>query len=228
MSKEPAATESKENLFNEIKSHILAQAQSGERIDSETELARKFNVTRYRIRKYLDVLSETGVLKRTPKNGMEMQPLSPKSLREQFQMRLDLANFPLKDFVEARSAIESSLLDLVSMRVTPAQVAKLEETLDNIEANAANPAVADSYDKEFHLLLLQACGNPILQIFSGVLISFFDKTAESAKKMNSDFFKETAEQQRNILKAIRNGETEKAAELMKQHLRERASFFSIE
>lgn len=37
---------------------FLRQAKAGERIDTETELATRFNVTRYKVRKALSVLSQ--------------------------------------------------------------------------------------------------------------------------------------------------------------------------
>ena len=51
-----------EALFRDIHHHILRQAKAGERIDTETELATRFNVTRYKVRKALSVLSQMGVV----------------------------------------------------------------------------------------------------------------------------------------------------------------------
>ena len=40
-----------DNLFEQIRDHLQKQARHGERIDTETELAKRFGVTRYRNRK---------------------------------------------------------------------------------------------------------------------------------------------------------------------------------
>ena len=48
-----------DNLFEQIRDHLQEQAKNGERIDTETELAKRFGVTRYRIRKELDILTQT-------------------------------------------------------------------------------------------------------------------------------------------------------------------------
>ena len=60
-------------LFEKIRDHLQSQARNGERIDTETELAKRFGVTRYRIRKELDVLTQMGILVRTPKRGTSVR-----------------------------------------------------------------------------------------------------------------------------------------------------------
>ena len=40
-----------ETLFRDIHKHILRQAKSGGRIDTEAEIAERFNVTRYKFEK---------------------------------------------------------------------------------------------------------------------------------------------------------------------------------
>ena len=70
MSKQDQLSMDEEALFRDIHHHILRQAKAGERIDTETELATRFNVTRYKVRKALSVLSQMGVVDRAPKRGM--------------------------------------------------------------------------------------------------------------------------------------------------------------
>ena len=85
-----------DNLFEKIRDHLQAQARNGERIDTETELAKKFGVTRYRIRKELDILTQMGILVRTPKRGTTVREVGANSLRSQIQMRFDVANFDIQ------------------------------------------------------------------------------------------------------------------------------------
>ncbi|MBR4939810.1 MAG: FadR family transcriptional regulator, partial [Burkholderiaceae bacterium] len=121
------------NLFEKIRDHLQSQARNGERIDTETELAKRFGVTRYRIRKELDVLTQMGILVRTPKRGTSVREVGASSLRDQIQMRFDVANFDVGEFIEARALIECSLMPLVSRRMTPALASRLEGTLQKME-----------------------------------------------------------------------------------------------
>ena len=94
-----------EALFRDIHHHILRQAKAGERIDTETELATRFNVTRYKVRKALSVLSQMGVVDRAPKRGMTVNALGPKNLSAQIQVQMDIANFDIREFIEARQDV---------------------------------------------------------------------------------------------------------------------------
>ena len=94
-----------ETLFRDIHKHILRQAKSGGRIDTEAEIAERFNVTRYKVRKALSVLSQMGIVDRAPKRGMTVNALGPKNLSSQIQVQMDIANFDIREFIEARLLI---------------------------------------------------------------------------------------------------------------------------
>lgn len=212
------------NLFEELRIHLQAQARNGERIDTETELAKRFGVTRYRIRKELDVLTQMGILVRTPKRGTSVREVGASNLRDQIQMRLDVANFDIQEFIEARTLVECALVPLVTRRMTPALASRLDALLNKIEAHADEPLEADKYDREFHLLLLEGCGNRVLQVFSGVLVAYFEKTSANIANMDPSFFIEVARQEREILRALRHGDAELASELLHKHLTELSQF----
>lgn len=209
-----------EALFRAIHQHILRQAKSGGRIDTETELATRFGVTRYKIRKALSVLSQMGVVDRAPKRGMTVNNLGPKSLSAQIQVQMDIANFDIREFIEARLLIEVDIIPLAIRRVTPALLGRLDEAINRIEANAANTQEADRWDREFHLLLLEACGNRVLQVFSAALVTYFEKTTSTLPQNNPEFFLNIARQERELLQAIKRGEEDLAKELLREHLRE--------
>lgn len=216
-----------DGLFEQIRDHLQNQAKNGERIDTETELAKRFGVTRYRIRKELDILTQMGILVRTPKRGTTVREVGANSLRNQIQMRFDVANFDVQEFIEARALVECALMPLVSRRITPALASRLEGTLNKIEEHADEPLVADKFDREFHLLLLDGCGNRVLQVFSGVLVTYFEKTSHRIANMDREFFLEIARQEREILRAIRMGDAQKASELLRAHLMEQSQLLPL-
>lgn len=209
-----------EALFREIHHHILRQAKAGERIDTETELAARFNVTRYKIRKALSVLSQMGVVDRAPKRGMTVNTLGPKHLSAQIQVQMDIANFDIREFIEARQLIEVDIIPLAIRRMTPALLGRLEDAIDRIESNATNTTEADRWDREFHLLLLEACGNRVLQVFSAALVTYFEKTTENLPVDDPEFFYDIARQERALLDAIKAGDDVLARKLLSEHLAE--------
>lgn len=217
----PAQTKAKEQaLFNAIHDYILTSAREGRRLDTETELARRFNVTRYRVRKALSVLTQMGVIDRAPKRGMSVNSVEPKNISDRIQGQLHIANFDVREFIEARLLIEVDIIPLAMRRMTPAMLGRLENAIFQIEANAHNTREADRWDREFHLLLLEACGNRVLQVFSGVLVTYFDKTTEKLPSFDPNFFMDIARKERDLLTAMKKGDEKRAQQLLRSQLNE--------
>lgn len=215
-----------DTLFREIHQHILTQAKEGRRIDTENELAERFGVTRYKVRKALSVLSQMGVVDRAPKRGMTVNTLGPKNLSAQIQVQMDIANFDIREFIEARLLIEVHIIPLAIRRMTPALLGKLDEAICHIEYYAGNAKEADRWDREFHLLMLEACGNRVLQVFSAALVTYFEKTSSALPKNNPQFFLNIARTERALLNAIRRGDEELAKRLLRDHLSEQVDLLT--
>ena len=218
MTKQETLSQAEQKLFREIHQHILQQAKDGQRLDTEVELAQRFNVTRYKIRKALSVLTQMGVVERAPKRGMTVSTMRPKNLTTQIQVQMDIANFDIREFIEARLLIEVNILPLAIRRITPALIGRLEAAIEGIESNAHNTAVADSWDREFHLLLLEACGNRVLQVFSGALVTYFEKTTAHLPHNQPDFFLSIAKSERRLLDAIKASDETSAKAILKEQL----------
>ncbi len=225
MTTKPSAA-AEEALFQQIHQHILKQAKAGARIDTETELAQRFGVTRYKVRKALSILSQMGVVDRAPKRGMVVNPMRPQNLTTQIQVQMDIANFDIREFIEARLLIEVNILPLAIRRMTPANLGRLEAAIEGIVENASNTAVADNWDREFHLLLLEACGNRVLQVFSGALVTYFEKTTAHLPQNNPEFFLEIARAERKLLDAIKVGDVTSATAILQDHLTTQVSLLS--
>ena len=87
--------------------------------------------------------------------------------------------------------------------------------------------VAYKFCREFYLLLLEGCGNRVLQVFSGVLVTYFEKTSHRIANMDRQFFLDIAHQEREILRAIRLGDAEKASALLRAHLMEQSQLLPL-
>ena len=214
-----------EELFRLIHRHILRQAKAGGRIDTETELADRFGVTRYKVRKALGILSQMGIVDRAPKRGMTVNTIGPKNLSAQIQVQMDIANFDIREFIEARLLIEVDVIPLAIRRMTPMMLGLLEEAISRIEANVDNTPEADRWDREFHLLLLEACGNRVLQVFSAALVTYFEKTTDKLPN-DPEFFRNVARQERELLNAIKRGDEEGAKTLLTSHLKEQVDILA--
>lgn len=205
-------------FFEKVRSHILKKATLGKRIETETELAARFHVTRYQIRKVLASLTQMGILERSPKKGSVIRQMNTDMLSDQMQIQFGAAGFDINEFSEARVLIECAILPLAIKRMTPALMGQLENTLTQMEQFAHIPSKADQFDRDFHLLILQACGNRVLQVFSDVLITYFDKTSALLNSFGPEYFVDIARQEQAILTAIKNEDVDLAVTLLRAHL----------
>ena len=139
---------------------------------------------------------------------------------------MDIANFDIREFIEARLLIEVHIIPLAIRRMTPALLGKLDEAICHIEYYAGNAKEADRWDREFHLLLLEACGNRVLQVFSAALVTYFEKTSSALPKNNPQFFLNIARTERALLNAIRRGDEELAKRLLRDHLSEQVDLLT--
>ena len=210
----------KNDLYSTIKEHILSNPREDNRIETETELAERFGVSRYKVRKVLDTLVQMGLLDRSPRRGTTLKQPDKSVLDNNLRMQFDASGFDDSEFIEARILVECAILPVAVRRITPSMITKLESMLQKIEANASNPLEADKYDRDFHLLLLQSSGNRVLQVFSNILITWFEKTSYMLESMDESFFDHVAEKQRAILNCIKKEDAATAAVLMREHLLE--------
>lgn len=208
-------------FFEKVKSYLIKTAENNNgQIEPEESLAEHFGVSRYKIRQVLSTLVQMGVVERSPRRGSVLKTPDKIKINDQLKLQLDVASFDASEYIEARILVECAIIPLITRRVTPLMMAQLENILKKIEENADSPMVADKYDRDFHLLLLKACGNRVLQVFSGVLVTYFEQTRGALLNCDRQYFIDVAEKEKKILTYIKNGEAQKAAELMREHLLE--------
>lgn len=214
----------KNKLFETIKDYLLDESNRvDDRLETETELAQRFNTSRYKVRQVLNSLAQVGIIERSPRRGTVIKVPEPGLINDQLRLQFNLAGFDIAEFIEARILIECAIIPLATRRITPLMLSKLENELKKMEEHAHEPLIADQHDRDFHLLLLQASGNRVLQAFSDVLITYFEKTSDLLASCDSQYFLDSVNKQREILGCIKTGDAEKAVELMRQHLIEKSS-----
>jgi DNA-binding FadR family transcriptional regulator len=208
-------------FFEKVNAYLIKTAENNNgHIENEETLAKRFNVSRYKVRQVLGVLVQMGALDRSPRRGSILKAPDKIKINDQLKLQFDIASFDASEYLEARILVECAIIPLITRRVTPLMMTQLENILGKIAEHADSPMDADKYDRDFHLLLLKACGNRVLQVFSGVLVTYFEKTSGALTSRDRQYFIDTAEKEKRILLYIKNGNAKKAADLMREHLLE--------
>lgn len=132
----------------------------GSKLPSERELAQSFGISRSTLREAMFELEAKRLVKRTPGRGTIVQPhLSDASL---FATLDGDDPSQTQHAAELRTIIEPSLAALAARRATAANLLQLRSALARTHPHLS-AAESLAVDMEFHLLLAQAAGNPLLR-----------------------------------------------------------------
>jgi DNA-binding FadR family transcriptional regulator len=207
------------NLGDQIKAHILKHANGpGTRIETEEQLAKRFNVSRYRVRNVLTGLVHQGVITKSPRRGTVINTLDPETITNNLMFNYQVTNANLYEAIEARIVIELSIIPLVVRRITPGELFVMNSCITKMLQNKKQPRIADQADMEFHTAMLKASRNNLLQSYTQIISQLFRKVDYREKYWTEETIQRLALEHRSILEAIQNGNTAQATERLKQHL----------
>lgn len=207
-------------LLSDIHNFLITQARSGDKMDTETKLAKRFQVSRYRVRLVLDKLSQMGVLSRAQKRGMSLDKVSPEKLADNFTTQLTLADFDLREFLEARIALANEIAPLVVMRATPACIGKLDDLVSQMQGAADVKSAVLTFHMQFQEALFAASGNRVLEVYALALNRAWRGFIDDIGEPDARMIETLLDADREVLKSLRIGDARRLAETISRALRE--------
>ena len=189
----------------------------GDRLPPERQLAETFKAARSTVRRALDRLERDGLVSRrlgsgTFVGGSIAPGRRPSGLVDELS--------PLQ-LIEARMAVEPFTARLAVLHATRRTLDEMESVLAHAEASADDKDAFSKWDGEFHLLIAQASGNPLLlgvyrQINHVRLHAQWDAMKE--KILTPEIIATYGRQHRGIFRAIHVRDAQLAQTLMIEHL----------
>ena len=101
-------------------------AKPGFKLESEAQLAERFGVTRYKVRKAIEALNQAGVLERVKHGGSTVRSVTPEELADRADRLLSVAGLPAEEFEDAVSDLVCGLVPVIMDKVDPEKLAGLE------------------------------------------------------------------------------------------------------
>ena len=114
-------------------------AKPGFKLESEAQLAERFGVTRYKVRKAIEALNQAGVLERVKHGGSTVRSVTPEELADRADRLLSVAGLPAEEFEDAVSDLVCGLVPVIMDKVDPEKLAGLETLVETVGA-ARTPA----------------------------------------------------------------------------------------
>lgn len=198
----------RETLEQEI---VTGTLPNGHKLD-EMSLSDRFDVSRTPVREALQSLASAGLVELRPHRGAFV---SQPSLRDMVEM------------FEVMAELEALCVRLASRRATRTDIDRLETTCATCEA-AFDTGDADRYyraNEAFHLAIYAAGGNSFLAARATELhhrLSAFRRLQLRTRNR----LRHSLDEHRAIVEAIKDGDSEHAAELMRGHILVQGERFS--
>lgn len=211
-----------DSIGSAIASGIYAE---GANIPTEPELMEVYGVGRSSIREAIRSLAALGMVETAPRRGTVVRPRSDWAMLSRETMRWIMAGKLhtaelLRAIDEARQIFEPSSAALVARRATRMQIIQIETAFARMEdaASRGDEQEAILADRQFHLTILQATNNPILEAFDSaidaVLGVLFSVTAN-----HMDNFRRNLANHLAVVEAIRNRDPDAAFKAMTDTIR---------
>jgi GntR family transcriptional regulator, transcriptional repressor for pyruvate dehydrogenase complex len=195
------------------------ELSAGDRLPPERDLAKLLGVSRPTLRAGIRSLATVGILQSRQGAGTFVAKAEESPTLDGGQLRLmaSLHGFTSDEMFEARLSLEMSIAGFAAERATSEQMTQLAEEIAGMYASLDEPEQYLVHDMRFHQIIAAASQNRILtalmNMVATILFEYRSKTVKRAKDL-----KESAEQHRNIYRAMRERSPEAAREAMRAHL----------
>ncbi len=204
----------------------------GERLPSESEIARDFGVSTRSVREAMQILETKGLIRR--RHG-EKATVARDDVGEFMgtlaaSVRQLLVNEPryLKELMVVRSMIESDVIDLLNVE-TDLVFDEVEAALSDMNRAGKNEDFVSftAADAAFHRALVNAAGNTILSVFydniHGLVAEVIKVTASVPTKSYDAAYAEHVD----IYNKIRHRDFVRAKSLMRAHIENSAAYLQV-
>jgi GntR family transcriptional repressor for pyruvate dehydrogenase complex len=209
-------------LYEIIVEHIIhqidtGQLQSGDILPSERQLAHNMGVSKTAVREALSALESMGYTKTKKGEGTFVAPMTLESLILPLSIVLSQDSNMIKNILELRLIIEPRIAALATQRISDDQIGALKDISADMLCEINKGGLACKEDNQFHTLLARATGNSVLarlyEMCQSVLIDTTEIIAQWPGQPKKGYLKHL-----EILDAVNNRDSERAAALMREHV----------
>lgn len=205
-------------IVNQIKTLIVdGELKPGDPLPPEREFMKLLNVSRPSIREALKSLVGMGFLETTQGNRTVVKSLAAdRMLGPLHHLLQDDINI-IFEIIEVRKAIEAWNAYYAARRATPEDIDRLEENIESMRIKMENGGlILEEEDADFHLAISEATHN---NLQTHIMFTIYDILKNSIGKYFGDIDHNAVfRQHRNVVNAIKLGDSDLARERILEHL----------
>jgi DNA-binding FadR family transcriptional regulator len=166
---------------------VTGQLKEGEGLPSENTLMQQFGVSRPTLREAFRILESEQIIqiRRGARGGAHVLAPNPTTAGRYAGTLLQYRGTTLADVYAARTALESSAIELVARRRTAADLRNLDKALADGERLLDDPiAFSEQADLQFHRLLMELSGNQTMIVLLDMLYAIVEQHNQSVINAN--------------------------------------------
>ena len=196
------------------------ELQTGDRLESERELAERFGVSRITVRDALRVLEARGLVhvKVGASGGAFVSDTNVDQVAESISTMIQLRRMTLSGVAEARTVVETATSELAAERADPAAILRIEQTVEKGRSVVREQAPHTEASMDFHVAVADAAKNELLAATVDAYRDLLVQTLHDMRDVRSA--KTTQKAHEEILDAIKSHEPEAERKLMLEHLQD--------
>jgi len=210
--------------FEEVSSKIKAlifdgTLKSGDKLPSESELAKQFNVGRQTVREALRILELSGfiMVKKGFGGGTIIKDTIFKKITNLIQDAFQMEKISVEEFTIARLTIEKAILNIAIDNADNQDIKALKDNINKANELIAKKEVAIDLHFEFHSLLAAASKNSAFVIVEGA-INAMHRILRSRTPPDFKVSKTAVQDHEKILDALINKKRARAISLIEEHI----------
>jgi DNA-binding FadR family transcriptional regulator len=208
---------------------VLGELKEGDQLPSESVLMEEFGVSRPTLREAFRILEAEGAItvRRGVRGGARVQVPDISVAARHVGLLLQYRGTLLSDVYEIRGVLEPAAARMAARRRTSADLARLQETVDQHRESIEDPGAAFAADAEFHRLIVELSGNETLQVLTGMVENIIREGDRSYAESHDwqheqELAKIAIRAHARLVELIRKRSGNEAEELWRKHLAESA------
>lgn len=186
----------------------------GEKIPSEPELVKSFEVSRNTIREAIQSLIQAGVLESRQGNGTYVLT------NDRFEANIltRLSSSKISEVHEVRVSLEKEIVKLAALRRTQEDLINIKKALDEKNSIKENIQENSKADLEFHLCIAKACHNSIFYDLYKSISQYICTSIQERLELTFMEEENIAALHTDLYEAIFSQDTKKAQEIINKIL----------
>jgi GntR family transcriptional repressor for pyruvate dehydrogenase complex len=206
-----------EQIADTLEQAIIRSKSKSEKLPSEQELSKQFNVSRTVTREAFKVLKGRGLI--TSRNGEGSYITKPNgnTVSKILNQIISMDNISDDELYNMRIILESAGVRLAAEHITAEEIARLEYTLKEMSQNPLPIERRLVFDSDYHITIAKASRNRLLWMFVEVMtVLLHDYMVKGTPDSNDA--QQTLKEHKKVIDALKQRDADKADAAIRVHL----------